>query len=60
MFKVNREQKWFTGHVIGYDPIRKGFRIEYTDGDREEMSRTELKKSIHDFQQQFVTRRQTT
>jgi hypothetical protein len=44
MFKVNREQRWFTGHVIGYDPIKKWFRIKYTDGDKEEMSRTELKK----------------
>jgi Integrase zinc binding domain len=58
MFKVNKGQKWFAGHVIGYAPIKKWFRVEYTDGDREEMSRTELRKSISDFQQQFVTRRQ--
>eukprot|EP00953_Heterococcus_sp_UTEX-ZZ885_P012373 7096-Heterococcus_DN1.PRE.1 len=36
----------------GYDNIKKWFRIEYTDDDTEEMSRTELKKSINDFQQQ--------
>jgi hypothetical protein len=58
LFKVNRKQKWFAGHVIGYDYIKKWVRIKYTDGDAEEMPRTELKKCINDYQQQFVTRRQ--
>jgi hypothetical protein len=46
--------------VVGYDNIKKWFRIKYTDGDTEEMSRTELKKSINAFQQQFIIRKQTT
>jgi hypothetical protein len=57
-FEVNRKQKWFAGHVVGYDNIKKWFRIKYTDGDTEEMSRTELKKSINEFQQQFIIRKQ--
>jgi hypothetical protein len=36
-FEVNRKQKWFAGHVVGYDNIKKWSRIKYTEGDTEEI-----------------------
>ena len=36
----------FSGRVIGYDARRRWFRIEWSDGDAEEMTVTEVKKHL--------------
>lgn len=57
-FEVNKQDKWFGGKVVGYDKKKKWFGVEYEDGDAEEMSLTELKQGIANFQHEYTNKKQ--
>jgi Lamin-B receptor of TUDOR domain len=57
LFKANNVEEYYSGRVTGFDIKKKWYRVIYDDGDAEELSRSELRKAIFDYQEQFVTQR---